>query len=103
MGTTNTDVIKIWEQLALCYSDRRYLHRGTASYNKTYIYFHLRLLVPAALVVSGYMYRIVVLNSHLNSPHQENMSMKSISPHIPLLYSKTGVNKGIPIFLPRRF
>ena len=31
--------------------------------------------------------------------HQENMSMKSIPPHTPLLYSKVGVYRGIPIFL----
>ena len=27
------------------------------------------------------------------------MSMKSIPPHTPLLYSKTGLYRGIPIFL----
>ena len=31
--------------------------------------------------------------------HQENMSMRSISPNSPLLYSKTGVCRDIPIFL----
>ena len=31
--------------------------------------------------------------------HQDNMSMKSIPPYIPPLYSKTGVNKGIPILI----
>ena len=31
--------------------------------------------------------------------HQENISMKSIPHHTPLLYSKTGVYRGIPIFL----
>ena len=31
--------------------------------------------------------------------HQENMSVKSILPGTPLLYSKTGVYRGIPIFL----
>ena len=31
--------------------------------------------------------------------HQENMSVKWIPPHTPLLYSKTGVCRGIPIFL----
>ena len=30
---------------------------------------------------------------------QENMSVKCISPEAPLLYSKTGVCRGIPIFL----
>ena len=33
------------------------------------------------------------------SYHEENMSMKSIPPHTPLLYSKTGVYMSIPIFL----
>ena len=31
--------------------------------------------------------------------HQENISMQYIPPHTPLLYSKTGVCRGIPIFL----
>ena len=31
--------------------------------------------------------------------HQENMSVKCIHPQTPLLYSKTGVFRGIPIFL----
>ena len=31
--------------------------------------------------------------------HQENMSLKSIPPSTPLLYSKTGVYRGILIFL----
>ena len=31
--------------------------------------------------------------------HLKNMSMKYIPPHNPLLYSKTGVYGGIPIFL----
>ena len=31
--------------------------------------------------------------------HQENMSVKCIPPQTPLLYSKTGVCRGIPIFL----
>ena len=31
--------------------------------------------------------------------HQENMSVKCIPPHTPLLYSKIGVCRGIPIFL----
>ena len=31
--------------------------------------------------------------------HQENMSVKCIPPHTPLLYSKNGVCRGIPIFL----
>ena len=35
----------------------------------------------------------------LKKRHQEYMSMKSIPPHTPLLYSKTGVYRGIPIFL----
>ena len=30
---------------------------------------------------------------------QENMSMKCIPAHTPLLYSKNRVNRGIPIFL----
>ena len=34
-----------------------------------------------------------------HSFYQENMSMKSIPPWIPLLYSKPGVPRGIPIFL----
>ena len=32
-------------------------------------------------------------------PHQENMSVKCLPPRTPLLYSKTGVSRGIPIFL----
>ena len=31
--------------------------------------------------------------------HQENMSVQRIPPYTPLLYSKTGVCRGIPIFL----
>ena len=31
--------------------------------------------------------------------HQENMSVSSLPPQTPLLYSKTGVCRGIPIFL----
>ena len=31
--------------------------------------------------------------------HQENISIKSIPSHTPLLYSKTGVYMSIPIFL----
>ena len=34
-----------------------------------------------------------------NFVHQENMSVKYIPPHISLLYSKTGVCRGIPTFL----
>ena len=32
-------------------------------------------------------------------PHQENMSVYSLPPQIALLYSETGVCRGIPIFL----
>ena len=39
----------------------------------------------------------VVGNQHQS--HKENMSVKCIPPHTPLLYSKTGVYRGIPIFL----
>ena len=31
--------------------------------------------------------------------HQDNMSVKCIPPYTPLLYSKTGECRGIPIFL----
>ena len=31
--------------------------------------------------------------------HQENMSVKCLLPQTPLLYTKTGVCRGIPIFL----
>ena len=31
--------------------------------------------------------------------HQENMSVECLPPYTPLLYSKTGVCRGIPIFL----
>ena len=31
--------------------------------------------------------------------HQENMSIKYIPPHTPILYRKIGVCRGIPIFL----
>ena len=31
--------------------------------------------------------------------HQENMSVKYLPPYTPLLYRKTGVCRGIPIFL----
>ena len=31
--------------------------------------------------------------------HQENMSVKCVPPYTPLLYRKTGVCRGIPIFL----
>ena len=30
--------------------------------------------------------------------HQENMSMQCIPPYNPLLYSKTGIWRGIPVF-----
>ena len=35
----------------------------------------------------------------LNAVHQENISVKCIPRHTPLLYSKTGVRGGIPIYL----
>ena len=38
-------------------------------------------------------------NIHHNPHHQENMFMQCIPPYTPLLYSKTGVCRGIPIFL----
>ena len=31
--------------------------------------------------------------------HQENISVQYIPPYTPLLYSKTGIRSGIPIFL----
>ena len=31
--------------------------------------------------------------------HKENMSVKCIPPYTPLLYSKTGIFRGVPIFL----
>ena len=31
--------------------------------------------------------------------HQENMSVKRIPPHTPLLYRKTGICRGVSIFL----
>ena len=34
-----------------------------------------------------------------NKTHQENMSVKCVPPQTPLLYSKTGVCRGKPIFL----
>ena len=34
-----------------------------------------------------------------NSEHQENMSVKCVPSQTPLLFSKTGVFRGIPIFL----
>ena len=30
--------------------------------------------------------------------HQDNMSVKCVPPQTPLLYCKTGVNRGMPIF-----
>ena len=43
----------------------------------------------------------VLLGKHdtFLSLHQENMSVKCIPPQTPLLYRKTGVCRGIPIFL----
>ena len=38
-------------------------------------------------------------HSHFNCMQQENMSVECVPPHTPLLYSKTGVPRGIPIFL----
>ena len=38
--------------------------------------------------------KIILVNKH-----QENMSVKCVPPQTPLLYSKTGVCRGIPIFL----
>ena len=31
--------------------------------------------------------------------HQDSMSVKCVRPYTPLLYSKTGVRRGIPTFL----
>ena len=40
-----------------------------------------------------------ILLIKLHAIHQENMSMKNIPPHTPHLNSKTGVYRGIHIFL----
>ena len=39
------------------------------------------------------------LYDSIASVHQENMSVKCIPPYTSLLYRKTGVCRGIPIFL----
>ena len=39
----------------------------------------------------------VTISNHTN--HQENISVLCIAPLIPVLYSKIGVCRGIPIFL----
>ena len=39
------------------------------------------------------------LHSFFLQTHRENMSIQYIPPYTPLLYSKTGVCRGIPIFL----
>ena len=39
------------------------------------------------------------LEDGVKTVHQENMSVQYIPPQTPLLYSKTGVCRGIPIFL----
>ena len=36
---------------------------------------------------------------HVTTLHQDNMSVQCIPPYTPLLYSKIGVCRGIPIFL----
>ena len=38
-------------------------------------------------------------SGQMGRTHQENMSVQYIPPQTPLLYSKTGVCRGIPIFL----
>ena len=52
--------------------------------------------------------KIVLFNPNTNlhcdleyetPPHQENMSVTCIPPYTPLLYSKTGVRRGLPFFL----
>ena len=40
-----------------------------------------------------------MLYSTMNLNHQENMSVKSIPPHTPLLHCTTGGYRGISIFL----
>ena len=42
---------------------------------------------------------LVILSGFTLSLHQENMSVKCVPPQTPLLYSKTGVCMGIPVFL----
>ena len=46
-----------------------------------------------------YMYINYRVVSSDGTIHQENMSVQCTPPHFPLLYSKTGVCRGIPIFL----
>ena len=41
--------------------------------------------------------KVVYFSGRLS--HQENMSVKYLPPQTPLLYSKTGICRGIPIFL----
>ena len=41
----------------------------------------------------------IIYTPYQGHVYQENMSVKRIPPHTPLLYRKTGVCKGKPIFL----
>ena len=45
------------------------------------------------------MFIVVLKDDFCFFVHQENMSVKCLPPQTPLLYSKTGVRRGIPIFL----
>ena len=54
---------------------------------------HLRLITAAG---DG-MFKTP--NQQIQHIHQENMSVQYIPPYSPLLYRKTGVRRGVPIFL----
>ena len=45
------------------------------------------------------LHLMIYIIIQLKGKHQENMSVQSIPTQTPLLYSKTGVCRGIPIFL----
>ena len=76
-----------------------------------YLIFNISTLTPPLIQFDNYAYWLLFLSIHnclslsvllqLLMHHQENMSdsMKLIPPHIPLLYSKNGVWRGIPTFL----
>ena len=63
---------------------------------------HLSLLAFLLLSVRFLSFIVQLFSNSmkfLNKTHQENMPVKYIPPYTPLLYSKTGICRGIPIFL----
>ena len=69
------------------------------------IFFYMEFFITLQLKKSLYTAWVTFRYDHwprkpvLRDVHQDNMSMKSIPPCTPLLYSKIGVCRGIPNFL----